>query len=58
MDNCCRCGGIYRIGDKMITNRCEKCGKVLDKEKEKIFVKNDGIFRKEYCENCWSKLGK
>lgn len=39
----------------MITNCCETCRKVLDKTKEKVYVKNDGIFRKEYCEKCWMK---
>jgi hypothetical protein len=37
---------------------CEKCKKKIDDTKEKIFVKNDGIFRKEYCEKCWNKIKK
>ncbi len=38
-----------------MVKKCETCGKVLDSTKEKIYVKNDGIFRKEYCEKCWNK---
>ena len=36
--------------------RCNGCGRWVNNQEENIYCKIEGIKRKEYCEECWSKL--
>lgn len=40
----------------MTERRCNGCGRWVNDRDENIHCKIEGFIRKEYCEDCWSKL--